>query len=263
MDLEDDGTISLWALDQFLSRSIVSIHTDTWYTFECNVEIGGQTGQDISVQVATQLNGFGFLAGGGFADLHPEGLLSGQALFTSIGLNGGTKGQSYVALPIIYDSNLDPGATWNLTAAHGINNQPIFWVGDCVAAVIFPDGDVATQWSSTGGNNFSQILNNPPDPTKFVDTGTVNNKDALDWDDIAALPVMTAQQNLYAVKNDAGSRAISGRFGPASATQISDVTGLANDPYYVIGGHDNDPDTGLRWTKATFDPTQWGYNLDL
>ncbi len=256
--LEPDGTISIYGLDVLISRSAAALHPDTFYTLECNVKVTGTIGHPIHVDVFTHLNGAGFLVGEAEANINTEAFLNNDPSFTSVGFGASSKGQSSIALPIIYDSLKDPGAIWNITAERDILNQPIFWLGDCKAGVIFPDADGAIQWASTGGTNFSQILSNPPDLAKYVHTSTNGDKDSLDWDDIANFPVMTAQYNLYSV---GGSRQLQERLGPTSATNVSDLTALAENPLYVIGGRDNDPTTGFRWTKGTFDPTQWGYEL--
>lgn len=265
--LEPDGTIGGYAGDILLSRTTGAnaLHFDTWYGFEVNVKIGGSALGNVAVEFYSRMDGVGLLNGGGFSNIPGAACQSVSAgcPATSIAFNGTSLGQSYIALPVVYDDLTDVGATWNLNAAHNFGVPPTFWMGPCKGGVVFPDGDVSVDWSSTGAANWDQINGTSPDLAKFVYTDVVSNKDVLTWQDIANLPVMTAQYSLYATKNDAGTRVITQRSGGGSTEIISAQTPLANDPFYVIGGRDNDPATGLRWVKTSFDAKDFGYNLDL
>lgn len=265
--MEPDGTISLYAGNVFVTRTnaAYAISSDIWYTLETNVAFAAGATGPVSVAGWLRINGVVVASGIGISDIDISSVLSGGAAITSV-MFGGTSFTSQIAEPIIYDNNVDAGVgIYNISSAQSGAGIPGMWLGDYHIEALDPDGDVLIQWTSTGANTYSVLAEKATGPniSTYVESNTVNQHDALDWEPVTpGYEILTLQLSLYANKNDAGTREIQFRAGATSAELLGPRLSLADDPIYHIGGRDNDPATGLQWAEAVYNAKQFGYNLE-
>lgn len=265
LQLEPDGTFSIYCGADFAGQSDPStaIHAGTWYTLEMTVLTGADITGNVNAAMYVRLNTVQIVAAGiAGSNIFTSGLLSGDPTISYISFGGSSLGTSTISAPVIFDDQVDMGASYNMTSHIDAMTGPVFWAGDCKVGVLFPRADVLAQWTSTGANQFSQINGQAPNPSTFVSSLTPGQADAMDFDVAANFPVVTLQLVAYANKNDAGTREVSLRGGATAAEVLSQVYSLPDDPIYLIGGRDNVPATGNQWTQATVNAHQFGFDLE-
>ena len=163
------------------------------------------------------------------------------------------------------------GTIDDLYIADGGGTTNTSFIGDVTIGVVYPNGDVTTNWTGTGSSTATHYLNingtNPDDDTSYEYSTNTGSMDLFEWQDIASFSgtVKGVQYSLYARKDDEGARAINMVEGTAGTNTLTNaITGKVdiylNDNYdYHHLCLDTSPTTGTGWTVTDFNSSRFGF----
>lgn len=231
-----------------------SVHTGTWYYFECMTEFGEGSSGQVSVSMVFRVNGQIVATSNGFQDsgilisnLINQSATGDQHIFVNPALN---LSNSYASDFYIYPL--------------GVGGAYSTFLGDLTSLAIFPNGDVLTEWTANpNGPHFSlvnsQFSENSPG---YIASDTPNQEDKFTWQPIPAFngSIILVHCGALAWKDDEGSRS----FQLTNADTINTVSPVVfpgDTPVYYFYGMDIDPNTGAPWTQAGFNSSIFGIKL--
>jgi hypothetical protein len=172
----------------------------------------------------------------------------GQVLFQNVA-SGGTVGLA-TTVDDIYVLNTS-GST---------NNT---FLGDSRVATVWPSGAGShTQWTPLSGANYTNVDETTPDgDTTYNFDSSVGDIDSFPTVGVDAdATVYGVQTNLYARKDDTGTRQIADVIRQGSTDYVGSTVTLASGYSFYSQIHDQDP-TGSDWTAATVNADEFGYKL--
>ena len=144
------------------------------------------------------------------------------------------------------------------------------FAGDVKVAAHFPDGNGATSdFLGSDGNSVDNHLlvdeNPADDDSTYTESSTPGEIDLYTFDDLATTPnsIKAIQINSITKKSDAGSRTIRSVTRPVStnflgASKSPSVASYINEIEIL----NEDPETGLAWTEAGFNATEFGIEIE-
>lgn len=138
-----------------------------------------------------------------------------------------------------------------------VNNT---FLGDSKIETKFPTSDNTVAWTTSGGNNFGVVNNNPDDgDTSFVSSSTVSQTDLYG---VAGFQtggnIAAVQVNMNARKDDAGLRQIASRV-KSGATTVSGATVTMLSTYLLYPQmYETDPNTSALWTPTNLNSALFG-----
>lgn len=249
--LNPDSTFSLYANNTPIATSTASINPGVWYFLECKCQIAGTN--PVSVTLTLKLNGTAIAAGSGSTGIDitswivPTGTAN-VVFFGSSGAPGGV---------IIDDVYIMDGT--------GTSNNN--FSGDLKILAIFPDADVAVQWTPNGiaGGNFKCVNENPPDDDNtYVSDNNVGDTDKYHWQQLPSNfgQIIGVQYSMYARKDNEGKRTVRQITGTAAFDNNSPIRFLGDGYVYYTLPMDTDPATGSAWSIAGVNGTHFGIILD-
>lgn len=208
---------------------------NTWYFIEIKLFVN--VGTPASGTVEVHLNGATEIASttGNFGSTLPD-------RFSCLGLNGNTDFDDLYAL--------DTTGSTNTT-----------FLGDCRITTVMPTGDGAhSQWTPTGGTtHYTEVDDTTPDDdTTYVSDATPGDIDTYTFADIdGGATIFGAQSNLYARKDDAGTRQIAPVIRQSGTDYVGTTVTLGTTYTFYEQIYDQDP-TGTNWTPSTFNGDELG-----
>lgn len=146
------------------------------------------------------------------------------------------------------------------------------FLGDLAGIAVFPIGVGATSnfAPSVATDNWQLVDDTLPDEdSTFVSSDTVGDLDTYEYPDIV-LPsgseIISIQNNIYAKKDNAGSRSIAGacRSGGTNYIGLDDHptdgvgVSLGNSYRYEKQNLNMDPATGVHWTQSGYNAAEFG-----
>ncbi len=222
----------------------------TWNYIELTINLSGA----LTVNVTANLHINGQFLGGASADslVSLGSLLSGlaKANFHNFSAPGSGVGSCFLDDLYICDQE------------GGINNT---FLGDVKIGCIYPRQDVLTQWAPSAGSAHFSLVNEhvPDDDTTFIFDNTVSHIDSFYFDTVTSFSgqILGAQLNIYARKNDEGSRALrdeinAGAFVGANDIYLGDNYSYHTVPYDTLPGD-------VSFTPALINATDFGVKLTV
>lgn len=259
LHVENDGTLTMYAGGSGNFPSIVifnsgtvgfSIHENTWYYVEVSLVITG--GANISVAAELRINGSSLGSGSANTGVNENSLLNHAAVGAAIN-NWAMKANGV-------------GSTW-YKDLYMFDTSTAFansFAGDVTFVTVFPDGDVITDWTPTGGGtSFNQVNENPPDgDVTYIEDGTPGDLDEFTFQDLPALSgsIVTAQYLVFGRKTAEGTKSIKQTVG-AGILLESPEWFLPDDYIYNHFCIDVDPNTSAPWTVPGFNGTDFGVEV--
>lgn len=228
-----------------------SIHNSTWYYFELKFTLNGSGTSKITISEAyLRINGqnmFGPVTG--TTNYSPSQTLypalpaqSNQHFFPSMGT-----GYNFFDDIYIFDQT------------GSVNND---FIGDPKILVIFPDQDIVTPWTPSGGPPSYKMINEyPPDyDSTYIYDNNNNDFDNFYWQHLPSFygTVICVQYTVFARKDDEGSRAIRLTLG-GGPNQYSNPFYLGDT--YVYYEYPLDTDNGTNWTVTNFNAESFGVSV--
>lgn len=138
------------------------------------------------------------------------------------------------------------------------------FVGDVHVEALFPDGaGYVSDWAAFpgAGANYEEVDEiDPDDDTTFVATSGVLLEDSYTFGDLVTLSglVYAVQVNLWAKKDDVGSRTIVGTARPISTVYSGIGVSLGDSYGYTTYPFDANPETSGLWTIAEINAAEFG-----
>jgi hypothetical protein len=135
------------------------------------------------------------------------------------------------------------------------------FLGDVVAAYILPDGVGSyAQWTPVGAANNWQCQDEVPpnDETDYVSVTTVNQRDSYNFQNLLGEPI--GMQISADMRTEvAGGAAFKPTARIGGADYEFQQFGIGDTAYALyLQPLDTDPNTGLEWTKAVVDASEFG-----
>lgn len=255
LTLFSDWTLGLYSGNNLIAASAFSLHPHTWYYIELKIllSFGGSGGANVSTQMTCRVNG-AIVANGGPTD-------SGVPISTLI-IQSATANYHLFSCPNILGNTLIDDIYIYPLDAGGYYTD---FLGDLKILVVFPNGDVLTQWTpSVGTQHFplvnSQFAENSPG---FIFTNTPSDADNFTWQPIPAFvgQIILVHYGALAKKDDEGTRQFQLTVGAGGGETSNTISPLVNpgDTYvYYFFGMDVDPGTSSQWTQSGFNGTDFG-----
>lgn len=249
--IEPDGTLSMYAGNSgnpaFLiaNTSSFSIQENTWYYIEMKFSFTGST--PIAVTAELRVNGTVRASGSKNTNVNQSDTLLNLTAVNAFDYEA--NGNRWFKDAYVFD---DTG---------GINDD---YAGDVTFQTVFPDGDVTTQWTPTGGGtSFDQINSNPPNPATYVEDGTAGEKDNFTWQDIPpTFKIVAVQYDVLAQKTAEGTKTMKVFVGPTGSEELfGPEIWLSDDPVYFTLPMDVDPGTSAPWTVPNFNSKNFGFEV--
>jgi hypothetical protein len=251
--VEDDGTISILAGNNLnlianSSASGISLNANTWYYFEVGVALSGTT--PITATVTFRLNGTQILTGSASTNVNASGTLLGE-----------TKANVH---QFFWSSSNSAYAT-DFYIADGSGSGTVNgFIGDMTYQIIFPRADVAgNNWTAVGGStstlwdHVNAQFPETNDDTIYIEDDTADDVANFLWEPIATFTgtIPFIHYGVLNRKDAEGTRTMQQTtHGSANGPLIS-----AGDTYlYNFFAMDADPATGIAWTQAGFNASQFG-----
>ena len=255
--LQADGTISLYAGPSTFASNLIansgtvgfSIHQNTWYYIEVSFSLSGAT--PITCSATLRVNGTTLVSGSGVSTgINAADLLLGTATANNYAITANINGQTYFKDSYTFDE----------TGAFNTG-----FAGDVTFLTVFPDGDVTTNWTPTGGGtSFNQVNENPPDEdVTYIESATPGDVDNFTWQDIPnSYTIIAVQYLAFARKTAEGTKSIKQTVGPTGGfEQESPEWFLPDDYIYNHFSMDVDPATAAPWTVANFNAKNFGIEV--
>ena len=139
------------------------------------------------------------------------------------------------------------------------------FVGDVYVEAIFPSADGYTNaWVAVpgAGSNYEEVDDTDPDgDTTFVATSGVGFIDSYEFDNLVSTSgsIYTVQVNLWARKDDAGSRTLNAIARPTTVTYSgAEPISLGNTYQYSLHHFDSNPETAGNWTISQINSAEFG-----
>jgi hypothetical protein len=244
-----DSTFSLYAGNtlNLIGTSSFSTRPNIWYYLEAKVSFSGSN--PILCTATFKVDGSTKVSGAAPTGVNIANLIAQTATanFISLGSSGSTGG---IIIDDVY-----------MFDASGIKNND--FAGDIEIGVVFPDGDVLTQWTPNGisGGHFKCVNENPPDgDSTYISDSVAGHDDNFTWQDISSLTgvIKGLQYSAYARKDDEGTRTI--KLTIQNANALSQQFFLNDDYNYYSTPMDTDS-FGADWTVASFNAATFGVRL--
>jgi hypothetical protein len=189
--------------------------------------------------------------GSGQLDLSIDGVIEHQLVLDT--KDGTSAIIDYLRFYIDNTSFLDNFVTDDLTISE--TEAP----GDIRYISRIPNGDSAVTWTPSGGpTNYTLVDEIPPVDADYVETAVNANQDLYDLTDYTLNNVIVGiVQWLRGQTTPAGGEMtlLTSSSGSVTGTTTS---GLGTSEEYNSRIVQNDPDTGLAWTKTGFNASLWG-----
>lgn len=229
-----------------LSSTGYSLSVDTWIYLEFKGTIHNSTGS-----YELRINGVTIDSQSGI-----DTQQTGNAYITNVYLRFSGIGASNHYLDDIYIFD-DTGSFCNN------------FVGDVYVEAVFPDADgYENAWVAFpgGGDNYEEVDETDPDSdTTFVVTSGVGFIDSYSFGNLVSTSgsIYTVQVNLWARKDDAGSRTLNAITRPTVTTFSGvDPISLGNTYAYSVHHFDYNPQTAGNWTIAQINAAEFGIKLE-
>jgi len=255
LQLNIDGTLTMYAgngVTVIATTASPIVFNNAWFFWEVDVALTGTT--NITVTASLKVNGIVVATGAVATGINMSVFLSNNATTNVFYLGSGMgSGSSTILLDGAFYIHNTGGAV------------PGYW-GDIQVLYVLPNGDTAqADWAPNSGAVHYDRVNELPkdDDTTYLADGTAAQKDAWDWQNLAALTgvVRTVQLSAAARKDAEGAKSFRTGVGATLSEALSD-TFYVNDSYiYYHFNWDLDPATGLAWTITNFNAKQFGIDV--
>ena len=141
------------------------------------------------------------------------------------------------------------------------------FLGDCRVDALFPDGaGTSTDWTPSAGSNYDCVNEaDPNDDTDYITENTIGDHDSYTFDDLstASGSVFAVQSQLYAKKDDAGSRDLKTVIRSGTTDYTPGSTHSMGDSYHAyLDQYQVDPDTSSAWTISGVNAAEFGVKLE-
>jgi len=136
------------------------------------------------------------------------------------------------------------------------------FLGDINIKVLLTDADGPTvAWTPTGGANFANVNDNPPNgDTSYNAATALGTVDLYSFQPVGVTPI-AAQQCIYVRRTVPGSAGIQSVFRAGSTNYNSPAQAVPNDTYsFLRFPYDTSPATGIAFTAAEIDSGWFGLN---
>jgi len=225
-----------------IATGTTALNNNVWYYIEAKVVINGASGS-----VTVHLNGSSEIA-------------------TTTGNFGSTGADSLQFLATLDILNFDYDDLYVLTTGVAPNND---FLGDVTVETIYPTADGAhTDWTpDTGTAHFSRVNEHsgtfPDDDTSFVQASTVGNRDSYTFNSLSVLSasVFAVRTNLYARKDDAGTRKIAAVVRRAGVDYDGADASLSTGYSFFTEIRETDPSTSAAWTVGGVNNAEFGVKV--
>ena len=140
-------------------------------------------------------------------------------------------------------------------------------LGDCRVELQLPDGaGNSTDWTPSTGSNYQCVDETAPNSdTDYVSNRTAGDHDSYTFDDIVTVDgeIYAVQTNMFARKNDAGTRQIKSLIRSGGSDYATGTTHTLIDSYkYYPDIYEHDPDTSSAWTISGVNAAEFGPKLE-
>jgi hypothetical protein len=140
------------------------------------------------------------------------------------------------------------------------------FAGDVHVSTLYPSADGANTGLTpdTGTPHYSRVNEHPPDgDTSYVGSATVGTKDTYICTDVPSVagPVTGIQTNLWARKDDAGTRQIAPVVRLAGTDQVGSSLTLATTYVDLTEIYDVEPGSGTGWTITDVNAAEFGVEV--
>lgn len=250
-----DGTLSMHAGvggDPVIGVSERALDKGIWYYIEVDITIGG--GSPLTVSAELRINAHVEASG-----VHDAPYNASQNL--SFPSTGGVDA-NYHQFSGTSGSGGSGGC--DMDDLYIKNNSGYY--GDVRIVLLVPNGDGGvSDWTpDSGSTHYDRVNSYPVDLTKYLETPTANDIDTWDWQDCPGFSgtIKAVNISMFARKDDEGTKSFkivvgsSGTDGASDEYFVSDALGERYE-----WGQETDPATGIGWTQAGFNATQWGVKL--
>ena len=140
------------------------------------------------------------------------------------------------------------------------------FLGDVRIAAIFPNAiGTYSEFTPSAGDNYTCVDETTPNSdTDYVSTSGVGNVDTYGFQDlpVSSGTILAIQSNLYARKDDAGSRSISAALYYNSTLYSGSLESLGDTYAYYLEVFETNPNTGDNWTVSEVNNTEFGEKLE-
>lgn len=253
--VEADGSLSLYAGNRFTliaNSAPFYLHNQRWYYIECKIQI--TAGTPMGVSMDCHVNGVSVCSGSGNVGKNTADTLLGLAQANYITFSGAAATSSPTIMDDFYMAAIDSTGTLNDFA------------GDIAISALFPRADNSFGWTAVGGSTTTGWDHvNPQFPETNDDTIYIKDNNPgdvadFDWQPVPVFSgvIVGVHYGVYARKDSEGTRTFQQTTqGTANGPVIS-----PGDSYqYYFFAMDADPSTGVRWTQAGFNGSDFGVNL--
>lgn len=227
---------------------------NTWYRLAAKVTISDTVGvAALQINEVSELNGTSLDTRNG-----------GNSTADTIRLMG--IGPTAGAIWIIDDVVIMDGIDQSIAEAGSPTNND--FLGDVRVSAIQPaSAGNYSQWTPSTGSNFQNVDETTPNSdTDYNSSATATNKDTFVFPDIPTLSgnILGVQHNLWARKDDAGTRFIAPMSRQGGTDYVSAVTHSIGDTYtYHRQVKGANPATTAAWTVADVNTnSEFGYRLE-
>jgi hypothetical protein len=230
------------------SASVATLTANVWQYVEVKVVVNNTTGT-----YEVRLNGVNILSATGqntrnTANNSANGVRFGARASDGLGGAGVTTG-IYIDDFYVCDST-------------GTNTT---FLGDSRVDTLYPTGaGNTTQFTASAGSNWQcvdETLQNGD--SDYVQSSTATNKDTYGFSDLSHTPtsVFGVQINMYAKKDDAGSRTLCAVTRSGGSDTDGATQGLNTSYSNLIEVLDTDPNGSIAWTKAAVNAAEFGMKV--
>jgi len=243
LNLNFDSTLSLYAgtnFSQIIGTSGIKLQVNTWYYIEIKYTLTTNGANKVVVTASLTVNGNQEISGTAVSDVTYTDLINQQATVNRHEFSYG---------PFFKDLYILSG------------DVPLW--GDVHLGKIMPNGDVVTNWSSTGSPHYAQVNEIPPDDdTTYISSNTPAQLENFDWEDISPFSgtIKGIQYSILARKDGEGTRSIKHTIGAAQITPF-DAVFVSDDYIWFHVPMETDPTDGA-WTVASLNAQKFGVKLN-
>ena len=224
-----------------LATSAVSLAQNTFYHLELKTTINSSTGS-----FELRLNG----------SITP--IINVTGANTQSTGNATVNDIRFVTSGSVPDYDLDDVVIWDTTGSSPQNN----FMGDIRIETIRPtSAGTNTGWTPNTGSNYDCVDDiNPDDDTTYVATSVSTTKDTYTMSNLTSTigTIFGAQSNLLCKKTDAGTADIKSVVRTGGSNFSSSAMGPSTSYSYVTDIRTLNPNTGVAWTGAEIDASEWG-----
>jgi hypothetical protein len=255
LSIGDDGTFITWAGNNVIDNPKAFTYSpSTWAYVELEVQLGGST--PISVNITLRVNGQQISNAGAPSNVNLSGLMNTTQALGNVHRFSGA---------------VNLGSTWidDLYIATGGG-----FFGDVRIGCIYPRIDQIMNFTPSSGSNGFSLLNEHPSPTYsgpapdddatyiFDDITTDAYQAFFDMITTLTDEVQAVQFNIYARKDDEGSRAITPYIGGFQDV-MQNWFYLSDNYFYHTFPYTVDPAGGGDWSPALINGTAFGLIITL